>query len=94
MVPPRLLESIYYWPDAASILSKADEFLFESGKYSLSIQALIRCYELLVVGADGKAYSMEKWRNAKTYRSYNQENLVIADHHHRCYEAASAVMKH
>jgi hypothetical protein len=93
MIPPRILESIYYWPDVMSLSSKNQEFLFESGKYSLSIQALIAGYELLVVGADGKAYSMTEWQNSKTYRSFNQENLVIADHHTRCYEVASITGK-
>jgi hypothetical protein len=93
MVPPRLLESIYYWPNVASILSKNDEFLFESGKYSLTVQALHMGYEVLVVGADSKTYSLAEWRKAKTFRSYNQENLIIANHHHRCYTAASDKMK-
>jgi hypothetical protein len=93
MVPPQLLKSIYYWPDVMSLSNKNQEFLFESGKYSLSIQALIAGYELLVVGADGKAYPMSEWRDSKTYRSFNQENLVIADHHTRCYEVASLTGK-
>ncbi|MDR2408909.1 MAG: hypothetical protein LBE13_12470 [Bacteroidales bacterium] len=93
MVPPQLLKTIYYWPDIVSITSKNVEFLFESGKYSLSIQALIAGYELFVIGADGKAYPIEEWRNSKTFRSHQQENLIIADHHNRCYDAASDKVK-
>jgi hypothetical protein len=93
MVPPHLLESIYYWPKAEQFRSKIDELLFESGKYSLSVQAVIAGYSLLIVGADGKAYPMSQWRESKTFCSGNQSNLIVADHHCRNYDRCSFFRK-
>jgi hypothetical protein len=93
MVPPQFLKKIHFWPDKLLTQSKHVEFLFESGKYSLTIQAIIAGYEIFVCGANGFAYSITEWRESKTFRSYNQDNALIADHHVRCYDAASPRMK-
>jgi hypothetical protein len=92
MVPPNLLQRIRYWPDISVVTNKSDAQLHESGKDSLSIQALKAGYELLVVGADGIAYPMEQWKESRTM-SYNQENLIIGDHMNKCYSYASPEMR-
>jgi len=89
MVPPRLLERWFYWPRSESILSKNDEFLFESGKFSMTVQALLAGLEPLVVGVDGKAYPIVEWPHAETFQSGEQKNLVISDHQARTYDAYS-----
>jgi hypothetical protein len=93
MIPPHFLDNISHWPEVSSISSKNTEFLFESGKQSLTNQAIRAGYEVLVIGADGVAYPIDKWKESKTFFSYNQENTVIGDHYNRCYEAASNKIK-
>jgi hypothetical protein len=92
MVPPRLLSAIY-WPTVDSIQTKYDDYLFESSKYGLSAQALYRDYNLLVVGRDGEAYNIPEWKDSGTFRSKDQYNLVIGDHHTSDFYFASSSQK-
>jgi hypothetical protein len=89
MTPPFILNKLYYWPKAVDINSKNQEFLFESGIFSMSNQSLIAGLELYVVGNNGISYQIADWHHCKTYRSSEQENLIISDHHSKCYLNAS-----
>jgi hypothetical protein len=93
MVPPNLLKSITFWPKAEHLNCREHEFLFEAGKYSLSVQAKIAGYSLMVVSADGKAYPMERWRESSTLITGNQKNLIIADHWTQYYDSCSFIIK-
>jgi hypothetical protein len=92
MVPPRLLSAIY-WPTVDSIQTKYDDYLFESSKYGLSVQALYMGYDLLVVGRDGTAYNIPEWKFSGTFRSKGQYNLIIGDHYTADYNSASLEQK-
>lgn len=61
------------------IRSKADALRFESGRDGLTRQVLGRGLDALVVGADGRAYGVGDWYESRTFRSGDQENLLIAD---------------
>ncbi|MHC2363017.1 glycosyltransferase family A protein [Rhizobium leguminosarum] len=52
---------------------------FESGIHGLSITALNKGLELLVVGADGVGYPLEQWPTCRAFRSGDQSNLLVSD---------------
>ena len=58
---------------------KLDSLRFESGKHGMTRQILGRGLRVLVVGREGRAYEPEKWAESRTFRSAEQENLLIAD---------------
>lgn len=58
---------------------KIDCWLLESGENSISRQIAKRGYELLVVDKFGNAYKPYLWNAAKTFRSGEQEHLLISD---------------
>ena len=93
MVPPGILNRIGFYPKTECCIAKEMEFVFESGIIGLSKQALLAGMKLLVVGADGEAYPMEKWYESNTFRTKIQENMLIGDHHTRNYAEASPEMK-
>ena len=86
MVPPRLLERIFHWPQSESIHTKDHEHLFETGKFSLTAQALLAGFEPLVVGADGCSYVVALWPQSRTFMCREQTNLIIDDHLSRSFE--------
>ena len=86
MLPPRILERIFYWPRCENNLSKNDDILMEFGKFSLTAQALLAGLEPLVVGADGRSYTIKEWPESKTFFVSDQENLIVGDHFSRQYE--------
>jgi len=93
MIPPGILNSIWYWPRAEEIHSKLIEHLFESGKYGLTVQSLAAGYEVLVVAADGQAWPIDRWRESETFRHKEQKNLIIGDHLSKKYRNASPKVK-
>jgi SAM-dependent methyltransferase len=88
LVPPHILDKIN-WPCSKSIKTKMDEWIFESGKCGFSTQALKSGMELFVVGADGKKYSIDSWRESETFCSGKQKNLIIGDNHTEKYNNAT-----
>jgi hypothetical protein len=58
---------------------KMDSHRFESGKHGMTRQLLAAGAEILVVGRDGIGYPHEEWALSRTFRSGEQENLLIAD---------------
>jgi hypothetical protein len=70
-------------------LSKRDALRFESGAMSLTRQILNRGLQVSVVGRDGVAYSPLEWACSGTYRSANQENLLVSDNRTAMYANAA-----
>ena len=75
------------WP--AFIRTKRGAYLFENGKNSLTKRILQGKREVLVVGKNGQAYSKEEWPRSHTFRSGQQDNLLVADNQTREYENAT-----
>lgn len=71
-----------------AIKDKIDAHEFESGHGSLTRQILAMNLDALVVGRDGRAYEKENWRESFTFRSGEQQNLLVADNQTRHYEKA------
>ncbi len=68
---------------------KLQALRLESGKYGISRQVRDRGLSLLVVGRDGAAYPVERWRESATYRSGGQENLLVSDTRTRQFDDSS-----
>jgi len=49
--------------------------------------------DVLVVGSDGRGYAKEDWAISRTYRSGQQENLLVADTQTDRYKESSLQMK-
>jgi hypothetical protein len=75
------------------IKSKLDAHSFESGNEGLSAVLRSQGLQLLVVGKDGVGYTQEKWHFSRTFRSGNQENLIVADNQTRNYKEATQIEK-
>jgi hypothetical protein len=58
---------------------KRDAYLLESGRRSITRQVLERALRAVVVGRDGRVYGVKDWAASRTYRSGEQENLLVAD---------------
>lgn len=70
------------WPTG---LDKLQTVALEGGSASLTRQVRERGLETMVVGRDG-AYPPERWRRSRTFRSGEQENLLLADNRTRHYQ--------
>ncbi len=68
---------------------KLQALRLESGKHGISRQVRDRGLALVIVGRDGAAYPVERWRESATYRSGNQENLLLADTRTRQFDDSS-----
>ncbi|MGZ4351312.1 MAG: hypothetical protein ACXVRX_12420 [Solirubrobacteraceae bacterium] len=42
----------------------------------------------MVVGRDGRAYDRDRWRESRTFRAGEQDNLLVEDNRTRQYEEA------
>jgi acetyltransferase-like isoleucine patch superfamily enzyme len=63
--------------------SKHDAHAFESGRRGLTRRIREQGLAALVVGRDGRAYEEAEWPESRTFRSGNQENLLIEDNQSR-----------
>lgn len=59
--------------------SKLGALRLESGRRSLTRQVLERGLRAVVVGRDGLLLDPDRWAASRTFRSGNQENLLVAD---------------
>jgi hypothetical protein len=80
----RLLLSLD-WPTG---LTKLEAVALEGGSWSLTRQVRERGLKTLVVGRDGVGYPPDRWRQSVTFRSGEQENLLLADNRTRHYQDA------
>jgi hypothetical protein len=58
---------------------KRDTYLLESGRRSITRQILERGLRAVVTGRDGRVYGVKDWAASRTYRSGEQDNLLVAD---------------
>lgn len=61
------------------IRSKQDALAFESGRLSLTRQIVESGLSALIAGRNGVAYQAAEWPKSATFRSGDQENLLVAD---------------
>jgi hypothetical protein len=73
--------------DAAE--DKRDTYLLESGRRSITRQVLERALRAVIVGRDGQAYGVKDWAASCTYRSGEQDNLLVGDRRTADWQAAS-----
>lgn len=76
-----------------AINNKMDAMKFESGKAGLTKQVIAMDLQALVVGRDGKAYGKDQWYESRTFRSSEQQNLLVADNRTRQYHEADPGLK-
>jgi len=57
--------------------------IFESGYEGMTNKIIDLNLEVCVVGADGIAYSINDWLKSNTFRSNEEENVLISDNHIR-----------
>jgi hypothetical protein len=72
-----------------AVCDKRAAYLLESGHASITRRLRERGLRAVVVGRDGRAYDVEDWPESRTFRSGEQENLLIADKQTRDYERAA-----
>jgi hypothetical protein len=58
---------------------KRDTYLLESGRRSITRRILERDLRAVVTGRDGRVYGVKDWAASRTYRSGEQDNLLVAD---------------
>ncbi|MDQ6756637.1 MAG: hypothetical protein M3004_06845 [Bacteroidota bacterium] len=71
------------------LTSKLRAYSFESGRNSITNQILKNNKNVLVVDKFGNKYEINSWYDSKTFWSFNQENLLIADNQTKKYLSAS-----
>lgn len=79
--------------DWGEVRKKAAAWQLENGPQSITRQVWQRGLKALVVGKDGEAYPQERWYESRTFRSGDQENLLVADNRTREYEEADPVTR-
>lgn len=79
--------------DLWEMSEKQDTSRFEAGPGNLTQQILGQGLVPYVVARDGAAYAKEDWLRSGTYRTGNQEGLLIADNRTRAYLAADPEMR-
>ena len=78
------------WPE---VRTKARAWELESGRRGLTRHAWSRGLHTLVVGRDGHGYPPETWPASRTFRSGEQENLLVADNRTRQWEEGDAAAR-
>jgi hypothetical protein len=68
---------------------RRDAYLLESGRRSITRQILERALRAVVAGRDGRAYGVKDWAASRTYRSGEQDNLLVADRRTADWQRAS-----
>jgi len=74
------------WP---LVITKHDAYAFEHGWCCLTRQLMDRGLEPYVVAADGSCFPKESWPLTRTYRQYDQANLLITDKQTEIFRLAS-----
>jgi hypothetical protein len=78
------------WPTG---LGKLQTVALEGGSRSLTRQVRERGLETMVVGRDGTAYPPDRWRQSHTFRTGEQENLLLSDNRTRHYQEGGALTR-
>jgi hypothetical protein len=74
------------WPE---VRTKTAAWKLENGRQSVTRQIWGRELAALVVGRDGTTYEYQAWPESRTFRSGEQENLLVADNRTREYDEAA-----
>jgi hypothetical protein len=69
--------------------NKRATYLLESGRRSITRRIQAQGLRAVVVGRDGRDYDVAEWPTSHTFRSGEQENLLVADNQTRAYQQAS-----
>ncbi len=72
---------------------KRTAYLLESGWHSITRRILQQGRRVVVVGCDGRAYDITEWKDSRTYRAGNQDNLLVADNRTEDWLRASSRMR-
>ena len=72
---------------------KRSTYLLESGPRSITRSVQAQGLRAVVVGRDGHIYDVEAWPESHTFRSGQQENLLIADNQTGDYQHASPAVR-
>lgn len=75
---------------AGPIATKHDAYLFESGPQSLTAQIVEAGLRAYVIDRDGQPHAPAEWANSGTFRSGDQQALLIADSQTRRYQQMTA----
>jgi hypothetical protein len=76
------------WP--RRITSKRPSYLLEGGRRSITRQLQAHGLRPVIAGRDGRLYDIPDWPASATFRSGDQENLLVADLRSDDYAAADA----
>ncbi len=79
--------------ERGDVTLKAGANAFEAGSNSLTRQLLNKGLSPLVVDAVGKAWHKEDWQRSGTYRSNNQQALMLSDNRTEMYKDGDPVMR-
>ncbi|MCW8914830.1 MAG: hypothetical protein OQK24_03135 [Magnetovibrio sp.] len=89
MISRELFNNLETW----EIHEKHDASLFEAGPKSLTAQILARGLEPYVVDAEGRVWAKEGWQSSQTYRTSEQERLMVRDNRTQAYQDADTHMR-
>jgi hypothetical protein len=73
--------------------SKRDTTKLESGRNGFSSYLLAKGLRLFVTGVDGKVYEWRQWVNSFTFRTHEQQNLLVGDNQTNDYQTSAANRK-
>lgn len=89
-----IVSSHAYLQAAGAIETRRDCLLLEAGKNSLTQYFLQRDQPVLVVSSTGSAFLWEDWPASKTFRSADQDHLLVSDNRSRHYHYGSRRKRH
>ena len=73
------------WPE---ITRKSEAYELESGNEGMTRQIEAQGLRAVVVGRDGRAYDRDGWRESRTFRAGEQDNLLVEDNRTQQYDEA------
>lgn len=73
--------------------NKKQAYQFESGRLSLTRQYLARGLKPVVVGRDGRTFTIDQWNMSSTFWRDDQYNLLVADNRTCDYSDGTAEMR-
>jgi hypothetical protein len=73
--------------------TKGQAWALENGRRGLTNQVLARGLGVRVVGRDGVAYDIPGWAASRTFRSGEQQNLLVADNQTRAFANATPAQR-
>ena len=79
------------WPRFS--ITKKIEYLSELGKRGVTQKIMRLGWQPYVIGANGMVYPKEQWPASNTFRSGNQENLLISDNQTGIYQKAGTELQ-